>query len=79
MIFENFFVPSSRAPVPREMLTLNSGTNAIDSGEVLPNLADIYVGDGPDLGAYEIGQQLPHYGPRTGQVLVEHEFYWAWH
>jgi hypothetical protein len=79
VIFEDFFVPAERASVPREMLTLNPGTNAVDSGAIVPNLADVYEGSAPDLGAYEVGRPLPHFGPRTGDAASEHATYWAWH
>jgi hypothetical protein len=49
-------------PVPD--LRLKAGSAALDAGIVLPNLNDGYTGKAPDLGAYELGQELPHYGPR---------------
>ena len=46
-------------------MTLKAGCNAINAGAALPNINDRYVVDGaPDLGAYEVGQPLPTYGPR---------------
>lgn len=45
-------------------LRLREGTAAIDAGEVLPGFNDGYTGQAPDLGAYELGSELPHYGPR---------------
>jgi len=45
-------------------LRLKPGTAAVDAGEVLPGLNDGYKGKAPDLGAYELGDELPHYGPR---------------
>lgn len=45
-------------------LRLKRGSDAIDRGAVIPNINDHYKGKAPDLGAYELGQQLPHYGPR---------------
>jgi len=50
------------APVPDLRLGAKSG--AIDRGALLPNINDGYRGKAPDLGAYEYGQPLPHYGPR---------------
>ncbi len=44
-------------------LTLASDSAAIDVGEVLPNINDGFAGAAPDLGAYELGQPLPEYGP----------------
>jgi len=37
---------------------------AIDAGVAIPNVTDGFVGKAPDLGAYEYGVPLPHYGPR---------------
>jgi hypothetical protein len=45
-------------------LRLNAGTGAIDAGETLPGFNDGYAGRAPDLGAYELGNPLPQYGPR---------------
>ena len=51
---------------PEEIdLRLRRGSRAIDAGIVLPNINDGYDGRAPDLGAYEYGQDMPHYGPRT--------------
>jgi hypothetical protein len=47
-------------------LRLVAGTPEINAGEVLLNLNDGFVVNGPpDMGAIELGQPLPHYGPRT--------------
>jgi hypothetical protein len=46
-------------------LRLREGSKAIDAGVVLPNITDGYSGRAPDLGAYEYGAPLPHYGPRN--------------
>lgn len=45
-------------------LRLKRGAPAIDKGTVLDNITDGYSGSAPDIGAYEYGQELPHYGPR---------------
>ncbi|MBV9470283.1 MAG: right-handed parallel beta-helix repeat-containing protein, partial [Abitibacteriaceae bacterium] len=45
-------------------LRLKGGTAAIDAGEALPNFNNGFAGKAPDLGAYEYGSPLPHYGPR---------------
>lgn len=42
------------------------GGAVVDKGVVLPNVNDGFAGTAPDLGAYEAGGELPHYGPRTG-------------
>jgi hypothetical protein len=43
---------------------LNPGSAAVDAGMLLPTINDDYEGKMPDLGAYELGRPLPHYGPR---------------
>jgi hypothetical protein len=44
--------------------TLLPASKAIDAGCVLPNITDGYSGKAPDLGALELEQAPPHYGPR---------------
>jgi len=44
---------------------LKPGSAAVDKGAVIPNVTDGYSGNAPDLGALELGQPLPHYGPRS--------------
>ena len=46
-------------------LRLAADSAAIDAGLALPNVNDGWGGAAPDLGAYEAGRPLPHYGPRT--------------
>lgn len=43
---------------------LKAGSAAVDAGTELPGLTDEFTGSAPDLGAYEYGKPLPHYGPR---------------
>jgi hypothetical protein len=43
---------------------LKPGSAAVDAGCVLPNINDGFTGKAPDLGALELGQPLPVYGPR---------------
>jgi hypothetical protein len=43
---------------------LRQGSAAVDRGVALPTVTDGFTGGAPDLGALEIGQPLPHYGPR---------------
>ena len=44
---------------------LKPGSAAIDAGMELPSITDGFTGKAPDLGAYELGRPLPHYGPRS--------------
>ena len=43
---------------------LKAGSAPVDKGKVIPQVTDGYLGAAPDLGAVELGQPLPHYGPR---------------
>jgi hypothetical protein len=52
-------------------LRLRKGSAAVDAGVKIANLNDSYAGSAPDLGAYELGQELPHYGPRPQGVDEE--------
>jgi acetyl-CoA carboxylase beta subunit len=67
--FEHVSIPDKADPQrlydPKDYdFRLKRGSKAIDAGEVLPNITDGYAGQAPDLGAYERGQDVPHYGPR---------------
>jgi hypothetical protein len=49
---------------PEEMdFRLRPRSAAVDAGIALPTINDGYAGRAPDLGAYELGSQPPHYGP----------------
>jgi hypothetical protein len=43
---------------------LKPGSVAVDAGVRLPGVNDDLTGRAPDLGAYEVGRSVPHYGPR---------------
>jgi hypothetical protein len=43
---------------------LKAGSAAVDRGVALPTITNGFAGGAPDLGALELGQALPHYGPR---------------
>ena len=45
-------------------LRIAPGSAAADAALLLPNINDEFTGKAPDIGAYEIGKPLPHYGPR---------------
>jgi hypothetical protein len=51
---------------------LKAGSRAVDAGVRLPNVNDTFSGRAPDLGALEVGQPPPIYGPRW---LNAHPFY----
>jgi hypothetical protein len=43
---------------------LRPGSAAVDAGMRLTGINDDFTGRAPDLGAYEVGLPVPHYGPR---------------
>ena len=64
-IFRNVEFPNP--PVPeRDVPDLRPvrGSRVTDVGLRIPNINDDFSGNGPDCGAYESDQKLPHYGPR---------------
>jgi hypothetical protein len=51
---------------------LVGGTPEVNSGTPLPNFNDGFALIGPpDIGAFELGSSLPHYGPRTGNIFAD--------
>ncbi|NOQ46308.1 MAG: hypothetical protein GQ559_06505 [Desulfobulbaceae bacterium] len=68
--FATLNIPSPPpASMPMQYMTLKPSCNAVDAGIVLPNINDDFQGNGPDLGAYELGGSLPHYGPRRPKAF----------
>lgn len=68
-IFENLVPPDPalRYHVYHSMdlnFRLKRGSKAVDAGLPLPTLNDDFTGKAPDLGALELNQKEPHYGPR---------------
>jgi len=69
---ETCFASGLRAPAQAEEqfalhsndLRLAASSGALDRGEGLANINDGYSGTAPDLGAFELGAELPPYGPR---------------
>ncbi|HTA42584.1 MAG TPA: hypothetical protein VK789_09065 [Bryobacteraceae bacterium] len=43
---------------------LKPNSAAVDAGVEIPGITDGFTGKAPDMGAYELGRELPHYGPR---------------
>jgi len=56
--------PTQKIAISVNDLRLKEGTAAIDAGEVQPGFNDGFKDKAPDLGAYEFGADIPHYGPR---------------
>ena len=65
--FPNPAIPE-REPVD---LRLAPGSAAVDAGLFIPGVNDGFTGSAPDLGAYELGADIPHYGPRPKGVDEE--------
>jgi hypothetical protein len=69
--YDVFVRVSPPGPDPRTLykpsdfdFQLRAGSGAVDAGVRLPGVNDDFTGRTPDLGAYEVGRPLPHYGPR---------------
>jgi hypothetical protein len=52
-------------------LRLAPRSRAVDAGVVLPGVNDGFAGRAPDLGAYELGAEPPHYGPRAAPASLQ--------
>ena len=57
-------ISQSSVPLNVPDLRLKAGSKVIDAAVRIPNINDDFKGKAPDCGAYEAGQELPHYGPR---------------
>jgi hypothetical protein len=68
--------PTDQADPPRLYnpehydFTLKADSAAIDRGMELPTITDGFTGSAPDLGAFEYGKPLPHYGPERWPLGV---------
>jgi hypothetical protein len=58
--------PDAQQVLPAVDLRLRAQTKAIDAGQPIAGMNDGFAGAAPDLGAYELNEPLPHYGPRPG-------------
>jgi hypothetical protein len=67
---------------PEDMdFRLRPGSAAVDAGMPLATINDGFAGRAPDLGAYELGQPVPDYGPRelpAGAGPVDNIGYRSW-
>jgi hypothetical protein len=55
---------------PPPDLRLARDSAAIDAGQPMPGLNNGFRGVRPDLGAYELGDPLPHFGPRSAAIAI---------
>ena len=72
--FEDIEFPNP--PIPEKEvpdLRPKPDSRVIDAGVSIPNMNDNFLGAAPDCGAYEAGQDLPHYGPRP-KLVFEDDF-----
>jgi len=70
LILHNVFndIKFPNPPVPERAvpdLRPKAGSRVVDAAVFLPNINNHFEGGAPDCGAYEVGQELPHYGPRN--------------
>ena len=49
-------------------LRLKADATVVDAACRLPGINDDFTGKAPDIGAFEFGSPIPHYGPRTGEA-----------
>ncbi len=69
--FITFNVPGpAPVPIPPQHMAIKAGCAGIDAGQILPNVNDGFAGAAPDIGAYELGQPLPVYGPRPAAPVA---------
>ncbi len=47
---------------------IKPGSAAVDHGVAIPNVTDGFAGSAPDLGALEVGQPVPTYGPTAAKM-----------
>jgi hypothetical protein len=64
-VFVDYQSPTHPARQPRAVLRLRPGGAAVDAGDPVANLTDGFTGVAPDLGAAELGNPAPHFGPRA--------------
>ncbi|MFC2076477.1 right-handed parallel beta-helix repeat-containing protein [candidate division KSB1 bacterium] len=67
VVFPYPAVPEREPPDLRPL----PGSVVVDAGQKLANVNDGFLGDAPDIGAYEAGQEMPHYGPRPAGMDEE--------
>lgn len=64
-VFQGAAFPDPPVPERRPAdLRPRPGSAVVDAAERLPNVNDAFRGRAPDVGAFEAGAPLPHYGPR---------------
>ena len=59
-------------------LRLRQGTSGVNAGDRIIGVNDNYLGNAPDIGAYEYGKEMPHYGAGTRETLRDRHKYWEY-
>lgn len=72
--FEAFTVTKETPGQDMPLIKIAPQGEAKDAGVALPNLAEEFDGRSPDLGAFEAGARVPHYGPRNDPDAVPAEW-----
>jgi hypothetical protein len=70
--FEPFTVTQEMPGKDAPLIQITPGGQAKDAGVALPNIAEEFDGQSPDLGAFE--STVPHYGPRDDPAVVPMEW-----
>ena len=70
MIFQPFEVTNTMPGKDAPLIQLSAQSQAKDAGVSVSNLAEEFDGAVPDLGAFEIGTRIPHYGPRDDPGMI---------
>ncbi|MHC4873891.1 MAG: chondroitinase-B domain-containing protein [Planctomycetota bacterium] len=68
-IFKNITPPEGEKKVCHNLdfgdPGLKEDASVIDKAKLINNINDDFTGRGPDIGAFEYGKEMPHYGPRS--------------
>lgn len=74
-VFESVEFPSDPLPgYEPPKLYPRPGSIIVDRAVLIPNINEDYMGRAPDIGAYELGRELPSYGPRSPGIDEDTEF-----
>ena len=68
--FEPFTVTPEMPGKDAPLIRITADGQAKDAGVALPNIAEEFDGKSPDLGAFEAGAPIPHFGPRADPNAV---------
>ena len=72
--FEPFAMTREMPGKDAPLIQIAASGQAKDAGVALPNIAEEFDGKSPDLGAFEAGGRVPHFGPRDDPDAVPMEW-----